>query len=233
MQGSANDKVATDAARAYYLDRQREEAEAQRRREARRSVDSSLHLLASKDRSASSTETGKARRRASASVGSLSGLLKRDQPAKSDEDIPLHDLPRAVSTSTGLSSRPRPRRSSTDALGSYSSTSRNRPFSLRDTRIRRHSLGTLLEVSHDQADITDKIEEISLEDAEAANPRIAKVNEWRRLSLVKPVTALAQPSSFTSGKALVAGTGEAIVLQKEAAKAPLKPAKKAHDWLSY
>ncbi|BGP22698.1 hypothetical protein Rt10032_c08g3562 [Rhodotorula toruloides] len=222
IQGSANDKVATDAARAYYVDRQREEAEAQRRREARRSVDSSLHLLGTKD----------VRRRSSASIASLSGLLKREQPSKSDEDILLQHLPRAVSCATVDSARPRPRRSSTDALGSYSaSTSRSRPPFLRDTRVRRHSLGTLFEVSHDQADMVDKIEEISLEDAEAANPRIAKVNEWRRQSFVRPVAA--PPSSARSMKGQLTGAGEAVVLQKEVAKVPTKPAKKAHDWLSY
>ncbi|BGP29945.1 hypothetical protein JCM10296v2_001697 [Rhodotorula toruloides] len=237
MQGSANDKVATDAARAYYLDRQREEAEAQCRRETRRSVDSNLYLLGSKGRSGSPTETKEkeARRRASASVGSLSGLLRREQASKSHEDIPLQHLPRTVSFTTIDSARPRPRRSTTDALSSYSaSTTRTRPPFLRDTRIRRHSLGTLLEVSHDQADIVDKIEEISLEDAEATSPRIAKVKEWRRQSLVKPVAAVpAPPSSSRSVKALVAGAGEAVALQKEAAKVPAKPARKAHDWLSY
>ncbi|BGO89477.1 hypothetical protein NBRC10512_006664 [Rhodotorula toruloides] len=236
MQGSANDKVATDAARAYYTDRQREEAEAQRRREARRSVDSNLHLLGTKGRSSSPTETKEkeARRRASASVGSLSGLLKREQSSKSDEDIPLQHLPRGVSSTTIDSARPRPRRSFTEAVGSHSaSTSRTRPPFLRDTRIRRHSLGTLLEVSHDQADIVDKIEEISLEDAEVASPRIAKVKEWRRQSLVKPVASQPSSSSSRSVEALAAGAGEAVALQKEAAKVPAKPAKKAHDWLSY
>ncbi|PRQ73679.1 hypothetical protein AAT19DRAFT_15246 [Rhodotorula toruloides] len=163
------------------------------------------------------------------------GLLRREQASKSDEDIPLQHLPRAVSSTTIDSARPRPRRSSTDALGSHSaSISRTRPPFLRDTRIRRHSLGTLLEVSHDQADIVDKVEEISLEDAEVASPRIAKVKEWRRQSLVKPVASQPPPSSSSrSVKALVAGAGEAVALQKEAAKAPAKPAKKAHDWLSY
>ncbi|BGP45861.1 hypothetical protein JCM10450v2_001696 [Rhodotorula kratochvilovae] len=221
LQGTANEKVTSATALARYQAQQRAEADAQRRREARRSVDSSLHLLASP----AAGEKDKTRKRASASMGSLSALLRRSPRAEDaprhegEEDVPLSALPaRAAAPPPSISppqaQAPRARRSSTQALVSaHASTSAPhlpptaaaaaRPY--RPSAVRRHSLGTLLEVSHDAPPREEE--------------RVEKVAAWRR--------------SGAPGAQVKAQVGEAALLQRTAEAAPPSVTKKKHDWLSY
>lgn len=252
-----------------YQEKQRKEAEAQRRREARRSVDSGLSLLGSGGGKAGDTSTKRSSRM---SVSNLSLLLKRgngngvaetktatpppvttalkSKTSVEDDDVPLDKLSRSP-TGAVTSSRPpvRARRSSTQAL---TTTSQRRSSTLSplpaatarpaDPRggsgnRRRHSLGTLLEVSHDHSDIQADL--LDLHARGTPSPEVGKVFEWRRrssvqLSEIAPTPpAAASRSLRQERRQSSAPVGEAVVLQKLAQAAPPPPKKKAHDWLNY
>ncbi|KWU44918.1 hypothetical protein RHOSPDRAFT_33456 [Rhodotorula sp. JG-1b] len=264
LQGTANEKVEAEQALAMYQEKQRKEAEAQRRREARRSVDSSLYLLGSGG--AAKASDGSTKRSSRMSVSNLSLLLKRGggnggSEAKSaspptgptrpssatpeDDDVPLHKLSRSPSGPV-TSSRPpvRPRRASTQAL---TTTSQRRPAlasptpsaaasgARADQHGRRHSLGTLLEVSQDQSDIQADL--FDLHARATPSPDIEKVVEWRRRSSVHlNEIADSAPAAQRQQRRQSSSVpfGEATVLQKVALAAPPRqPKKKAHDWLAY
>lgn len=264
LQGTANEKVEAEKALAMYQEKQRKEAEAQRRREARRSVDSNLYLLGSGG--AAKAGDASTKRSSRMSVSNLSLLLKRGggnsggeaksatpptgptRPSSAtpeDDDVPLHKLSRTPSGPV-TSSRPpvRPRRASTQAL---TTTSQRRPAvasltpsaaasgARADQHGRRHSLGTLLEVSQDQSDIQADL--FDLHARATPSPDIEKVVEWRRRSsyhlneIADAAPAAQRQQRRQSGSVPF---GEATVLQKVAQAAPPpQPKKKAHDWLAY
>ncbi|GAA5862184.1 hypothetical protein JCM3774_004813 [Rhodotorula dairenensis] len=264
LQGTANEKVEAEKALAMYQEKQRKEAEAQRRREARRSVDSGLYLLGAGAGKAADASTKRSSRM---SVSNLSLLLKRGSSstaaeAKSvtpppvstadsraiveDDDVPLDKLSRSP-TGAVTSSRPavRARRSSTQAL---TTTSQRRPSTVSPANVRpadphggggsrrRHSLGTLLEVSHDQTDIQADL--LDLHARGTPSPEVEKVFEWRRRSSVQlselaPLPTSTVIDSRQQRRQSSLFIGEAVVLQKVAQAAPPPPKKKSHDWLNY
>ncbi|GAA5978416.1 hypothetical protein JCM10908_004346 [Rhodotorula pacifica] len=266
LQGAANEKVEAEKALAMYQEKQRKEAEAQRRREARRSVDSSLYLLGAGAGVGKTGDVSSTKRSSRMSVSNLSLLLKRgggngpvetkpvtlppvtadsSSTAAEDDDVPLNKLSRSPPGAI-TSSRPsaRPRRSSTQALttvsqqrGSAVSSHAPPPPSgqLAAPRGRRHSLGTLLEVSHDQADIQADL--LDLHARGTPSPEIEKVFEWRRRSSVQlneiASSPAPSPGPRQQRRQSSVPVGEAIVLQKVAQAAPPQPKKKAHDWLNY
>ncbi|GAA5960540.1 hypothetical protein JCM8115_003215 [Rhodotorula mucilaginosa] len=265
LQGTANEKVEAEKALAMYQEKQRKEAEAQRRREARRSVDSNLYLLGSGG--AAKAGDASTKRSSRMSVSNLSLLLKRGGgngasetkpatpppgPTRSssatpeDDDVPLNKLSRSPPGAV-TSSRPpiRSRRASTQAL---TTTSQRRPAlaspspsaaaasgARADQHGRRHSLGTLLEVSQDQSDIQADL--FDLHARATPSPDIEKVVEWRRRSSVHlNEIADSAPAAQRQQRRQSSSVpfGEAIVLQKVAQAAPPpQPKKKAHDWLAY
>lgn len=266
LQGTANEKVEAEKALAMYQEKQRKEAEAQRRREARRSVDSSLYLLGAGG--AAKAADASTKRSSRMSVSNLSLLLKRGGgnggseakpatpppgPTRSssatpeDDDVPLNKLSRSPSGAV-TSSRPpvRSRRASTQAL---TTTSQRRPAlaspspyaaaassgARADQHGRRHSLGTLLEVSQDQSDIQADL--FDLHARATPSPDIEKVVEWRRRSSVHlNEIADSAPAAQRQQRRQSSSVpfGEATVLQKVAQAAPAaQPKKKAHDWLAY
>ncbi|GJN88700.1 hypothetical protein Rhopal_001666-T1 [Rhodotorula paludigena] len=247
LQGSANEKVTTDAAIAHFQQQQRLEAEQQRKREARRSVDSNLHLLGAPRSGADATSI---RKSASASVGSLSALLKRSGAGGSgDKSLSVNDFGASLSStdrnaSTSSCPHPRARSSSTQALVTVPTTSAGPSRSTlplarpqRPHNARRHSLGTLLEVSSSvggSASASAAPAAVQVVEEHSAAARKGKVAAWRRESLVPPPprTSIATPPTGAPARMRTGtGVGEAALLQSTADQAPVK--QKKHDWLSY
>ncbi|GAA5891084.1 hypothetical protein JCM8208_003157 [Rhodotorula glutinis] len=258
LQSTANDKLTSSAALARFQAEQRAEAEAQRKREARRSVDSNLYLLGAGARRASSPDPAQAhttRKRASASMGRLSGLLKRgasssppepqvnERRARTtttsgalerevEEDVPLGTLRREHSSSTSLAlARPeRARRASTQSLvPQQQQVARMSPAPVRPSAQRRHSLGTLLEVSSSRDDGAPAPAPAPRHGPPTTSARVDKVAAWRRSGSVGGgglAAGLPAPPTAVA----VAGVGEAALLQRVADKAAPK---KKHDWLQY
>lgn len=262
LQGTANEKVEVEKALAQFQEKQRKEAETQRRREARRSSASNLDQFGAREaKDVRSSDTAKQRSRMS--VSNLSVLLKRGGPESKppsirtpaasstkaamddeDDDVPLHHLARSPSGTVSFpDARPHSRRSSTHAQPipqrrtSMSPIGPTRP----SLGARRHSLGTLLEVSHDQSDIQADL--LDLHARGTPSPEIEKVADWRHRSSVQ-LSELASPPSIPRSATSLglyrqasrqSGliSGEAVVLQKTAAALPTQPKKKAHDWLAY
>lgn len=197
------------------------------------------------------------------SVSNLSVLLKRGGPESKppsirtpaasstkaamddeDDDVPLHHLARSPSGTVSFpDARPHSRRSSTHAQPipqrrtSMSPIGPTRP----SLGARRHSLGTLLEVSHDQSDIQADLPDLHARGT--PSPEIEKVADWRHRSSVQ-LSELASPPSMPRSATSLGNyrqasrqsgliSGEAVVLQKTAAALPTQPKKKAHDWLAY
>jgi len=266
LQSTAHDKLTSSAALARFQAQQRAEAEAQRKREARRSVDSNLHLLGGGARRASSPDQAPAqatRKRASASMGSLSGLLKRGAPSsppepqvnerrarttstsnEREEDVPLGALRREQSSSTSALARPeRTRRASTQALVTQQQQQqqqqqqgvRSSAAPVRPSAQRRHSLGTLLEVSSSRDDGAPASVAAPSRAPPSTSARVDKVAAWRRSGSLGGgggggggLAAAGLPAPPTA--VAVAGVGEAALLQRVADKAAPK---KKHDWLQY
>ncbi|GAA6047668.1 hypothetical protein JCM3770_001617 [Rhodotorula araucariae] len=251
LQGTANDKVSSAAARAHYQAQQRAEAEAQRRRESvRHSVDAGLHRLPPSP--AETLESDKpTRKRASASMGSLAlgTLLRRpgsrtppavdaNEAAAEEEEkedtVPLSALTRDYAPPR---ERERARRASTLALVAAPSPSASAPHlasiaarpslspspgpAYRPSAVRRHSLGTLLEA------VAHDAAPAAASRRPRVDERVDKVAAWRHSGGGSPPIPGAGPGSRR------ATPGEAALLQRTAEAAPASATKKKHDWLSY
>ncbi|GAA5843716.1 hypothetical protein JCM9279_000116 [Rhodotorula babjevae] len=261
LQSTANDKLTSSAALARFQAQQRAEAEAQRKREARRSVDSNLHLLGAGARRASSPDQAQAtRKRASASMGSLSGLLKRGAPSsppepqvnerrarttslsdehEREEDVPLGALRREHSSSTPLAlARPeRPRRASTQALVSQQQLQQQQQQGVRSS-----AAAPVRPSAQQRHSLGTLLEVSSSRDDGAPAPAAAPSHAPPTTSArVDKVTAWRRSGSLGGGglssglpapptAVAVAGVGEAALLQRVADKAAPK---KKHDWLQY
>ncbi|BGP13751.1 hypothetical protein JCM10213_006418 [Rhodosporidiobolus nylandii] len=242
LQTTANDHVAVESAKKRFQQQQQQEAAFQRKKEAasvrRQSMSSNLYLAAETGNTSKSSDP---RRRSTASISGLSALLKLGNGAPPPPTSSSSTSPRLPAEVPVPYSRSR--RSSTQALvspvaPSHTGTSNTRPPrpTLKDKR--RHSLGTLLEVSMEQstiaADLADLappqrpfVDDEPVRDRPATpQERVEKVNQWRARS--------ASPQRKQAER--TAGKGEAELLQKAAAASGEVrdgTKKKKNDWLAY